>query len=182
MTAKHVVQDSGVGFRFGARFVADASFGFYEDIVCKETKCFVSKKYDFALVKADIVQNNLLSNLKINTLPISEYIFDTPKKGWIYKMYHYPLGVSDQRFNSGKLVQEEIIDNLHCMSSLPGSSGAPIFYNNKVIGIHTGKGEKLSNTHVEINIQGIKEYVNIYKNNEFISLSKIDMNNLTQIR
>lgn len=59
------------------------------------------------------------------------------------KIHHYPLGVEDQRVNMGDL--DPNAHKAHYVSTLPGSSGAPIFNSGgtAIIGIHKGAGNQI---------------------------------------
>ena len=58
-------------------------------------------------------------------------------------VYHYPWGVEDQRFKKGKVESiEGKGEGRHLISTLRGSSGAPIFNErDEIIGIHSGWNE-----------------------------------------
>ncbi|MBY0281818.1 MAG: hypothetical protein K2W94_06630 [Alphaproteobacteria bacterium] len=91
------------------------------------------------------------------------------------KIHHYPLGVEDQRRNKGGL-EPTNKSTAHYVSTLPGSSGAPVLSKDGdfLIGIHTGAGtekKKVKYTgDIIANLKG-KEFT-LSESNQYADISK----------
>jgi V8-like Glu-specific endopeptidase len=194
MTAKHVVDDRIVTFRFGAQI--ENSLGLpdsqYTDLICKEIKCFIHPTLDFALVEAEVKQNRTNMQFPISKYNTNHSLDETNQ----YNIYHYPWGIEGQRLNSGKIETKNInyLSNpyfVHYIDTLPGSSGAPIFYKDEVIGIHIGRGKHFAKTKIGIDYQDIEDHSIIFSNsnkynnavefNRFIPLSQVKFKDLKEL-
>ena len=93
-------------------------------------------------------------------------------------IHHHPLGIEDQRRNKGELDQAS--NETHYVSTLPGSSGAPVMTKSgdALIGIHTGSGaqiKKVRYTGGALKHLHNKEF-SLSDCNEYVSIQKDELN------
>lgn len=99
--------------------------------------------------------------------------YNEPIRGGNVKIYQYPLGYEDQRIKEGKILPGKY----HYVSTLPGSSGAPIFQGDEIIAIHIAGADAITKVrYFGDKLKDIKgERFDLSENNVFEMISNEDL-------
>ena len=92
-------------------------------------------------------------------------------------IYHYPLGVTRQRINTGEVFPSENTNGKHKIISLGGSSGAAILNekdNFKIIGVHIGGDEETQDLGKVANYAHFKDDLAVTDFNLFVKFTNKD--------
>lgn len=133
---------------------------------------------DIAIFEAETPFKQDLQSLLTTKIPSIVNGLSTSKKAIIY---HYPMGVQEQRKNEGMIDSKGIA---HLVTTLPGSSGASVLNaQKKIIGVHVSSGDQ-NKKKVKYNgnklpqIKGQK--FGVSDENEYISIISSDLTKFTQ--
>lgn len=117
-----------------------------EDVLISRTSykdiCLIKGRYEYN-TNLFATKNSFVRFLRTFNFPkISDAPIQETQEGTIYHYPHNPYQHERQRVNTGKVMQRE----KHEILALRGSSGAAIFVNNKIIGLHAGSDQLTKST------------------------------------
>ena len=173
ITNNHVLNNESLKKGKEIEFTINDDKFHFKIIIDEKRKVYTNDKpFDISIIE---IKKNDKNILLLNFLEIDEEIFNT-ENYYIYNqksvyLVHYPNG-KKMEYSPGA-IKNISLDNYnieHYCPSDRGSSGSPIInlLNYKVMGIHKGSKEK-SNYNLGTLIKGpIKEFNELYKNNENI--------------
>ena len=142
----------------------------YKTIKLINKKIYTSKKYDTTIIEINSEDEDIKNYLELDLRTIEHNI----NKKSIY-ILHYPQSLNEPKAVVSYGIIKGIVndyDIIHYSCTDKGSSGSPIvnILNNQVIGTHNGGVPILNQNRGTLLKNPIKEYLNIYNDEEAIEL------------
>lgn len=195
ITAKHVVAQKGnsakgvsenITFKLGNSAISkdDPSISFlamFSEDVKHRAKIFFHDSLDIAYIDFSLncPSNQLIDeekNIRENILPVDHSHIG---RGKVRYVYHYPWGKRELRLNKGKIKSD--IQGIHQkkyeVDTMPGSSGAPVVVDEKLIGIHVQEGDR-SGEFFEYD----GERYNLTHNNTYVSMIDVEFKDFKKVK
>lgn len=187
ITAKHVVAQNGISnkgikenitFKLGNSAISEDNpsisfLAIFSEDAKHRAEIFFHDSLDIAYIDFSLnaPSNKLIDEektIKENILPVDH---DHIKRGKVRYVYHYPWGKRELRLNKGKIKSDiqDIPQKKYEVDTMPGSSGAPVVVDEKLIGIHIQEGDP-SGEFVEYD----GERYNLTHNNTYVSMTYVD--------
>jgi len=195
ITAKHVVAQKGfsnngikenITFKLGNSAISkdNPSISYlakFSEDAKNRAEIFFHNSLDVAYIDFSLNShlNQLIDeeeNIKDNILSVDHSHIN---RGKVRYVYHYPWGKSELRLNGGTIKSDKqgIPQKKYEVDTMPGSSGAPVVVDERLIGIHTQEGDP-SGEFVEYDG---KRY-NLTHNNTYVSMIYVDFNDFKKVK